>query len=146
MGQTSTVCLTFRIIWKVFLEKMFVPEPVITLAITPNKQEDSDRLSKALNRFQREDPTFRLSIDPESGATLISGMGELHLEIYLERIQWEYNAEVYVGNPPVAYRETIGQQATFDYRFKKQSLARLGILQSCVDAKRLVLRHRSLLV
>jgi elongation factor G len=83
LGQTSTVCLTFRIIWKVFLEKMFVPEPVITLAITPKKQEDSDRLSKALNRFQREDPTFRLSIDPESGATLISGMGELQLEIYL---------------------------------------------------------------
>jgi elongation factor G len=105
----------------VSLEKMFVPEPVITLAITPKKQEDSDRLSKALNRFQREDPTFRLSIDPESGATLISGMGELHLEIYLERIQREYNAEVYVGNPAVAYRETIRQQATFDYRFKKQS-------------------------
>lgn len=105
----------------VSLEKMFVPEPVITLAITPNKQEDSDRLSKALNRFQREDPTFRLSIDPESGATLISGMGELHLEIYLERIQREYNAEVFVGTPAVAYRETIGQQATFDYRFKKQS-------------------------
>jgi len=87
-------------------------------------------------------------------------MGELHLEIYLERIQREYNAEVYVGNPPVAYRETIGQQATFDYRFKKQSLARSGILQSCVDAlafaervadkplveKRLVVRNRSLLV
>ncbi|MBD2413814.1 translation elongation factor G [Nostoc calcicola FACHB-389] len=105
----------------VSLEKMFVPEPVITLAITPKKQEDSDRLSKALNRFQREDPTFRLSIDPESGATLISGMGELHLEIYLERIQREYNAEVYVGTPAVAYRETIGQKATFDYRFKKQS-------------------------
>ncbi|MEH2039110.1 elongation factor G [Nostoc sp.] len=103
------------------LEKMFVPEPVITLAITPKKQEDSDRLSKALNRFQREDPTFRLSIDPESGATLISGMGELHLEIYLERIQREYNAEVFVGTPAVAYRETIRQQATFDYRFKKQS-------------------------
>ncbi|MEH1919680.1 elongation factor G [Nostoc sp.] len=105
----------------VSLEKMFVPEPVITLAITPKKQEDSDRLSKALNRFQREDPTFRLSIDPESGATLISGMGELHLEIYLERIQREYNAEVFIGTPAVAYRETIGQQATFDYRFKKQS-------------------------
>ncbi|WP_392534347.1 elongation factor G [Nostoc sp. C117] len=105
----------------VSLEKMFVPEPVITLAITPKKQEDSDRLSKALNRFQREDPTFRLSIDPESGATLISGMGELHLEIYLERIQREYNAEVFVGTPAVAYRETIRQQATFDYRFKKQS-------------------------
>ncbi|MBH8564832.1 elongation factor G [Nostoc sp. CENA67] len=105
----------------VSLEKMFVPEPVITLAITPKKQEDSDRLSKALNRFQREDPTFRVSIDPESGTTLISGMGELHLEIYIERIQREYNAEVYVGTPAVAYRETIGQKATFDYRLKKQS-------------------------
>jgi len=105
----------------VSLERMYVPEPVITLAITAKKQQDSDRLSKALNRFQREDPTFRLSIDPESGATLISGMGELHLEIYLERIQREYNAEVYVGTPAVAYRETIGQKANFDYRFKKQS-------------------------
>ncbi|MBD2166147.1 elongation factor G [Calothrix membranacea FACHB-236] len=105
----------------VSLEKMFVPDPVITLAVTPKKQEDSDRLSKALNRFQKEDPTFRLSIDTESGATLISGMGELHLEIYLERIQREYNTEVYVGTPAVAYRETIGQKTRFDYRLKKQT-------------------------
>ncbi|QIR35578.1 elongation factor G [Tolypothrix sp. PCC 7910] len=105
----------------VSLEKMFVPDPVITLAVTPKKQEDSDRLSKALNRFQKEDPTFKLSIDPESGATLISGMGELHLEIYLERIQREYNTEVYVGTPAVAYRETIGQKTRFDYRLKKQT-------------------------
>ncbi|BAY62142.1 translation elongation factor G [Calothrix brevissima NIES-22] len=105
----------------VSLEKMYVPEPVITLAVTPKKQEDSDRLSKALNRFQKEDPTFKLSIDTESGATLISGMGELHLEIYLERIQREYNTEVYVGKPAVAYRETIGQKAYFDYRLRKQS-------------------------
>ncbi|WP_042341200.1 elongation factor G [Calothrix sp. PCC 7507] len=105
----------------VFLERMFVPEPVITLAITAKKQEDNDRLSRALNRFQKEDPTFRVSIDPESQATLISGMGELHLEIYLERIQREYNAEVFVGTPAVAYRETIGQRANFDYKLKKQS-------------------------
>ncbi|BAY17508.1 translation elongation factor G [Anabaenopsis circularis NIES-21] len=105
----------------VFLERMFVPEPVITLSVTPKKQEDSDLLAKALNRFQREDPTFRVSIDPESKATLISGMGELHLEIYLERIQREYNAEVYVGTPAVAYRETISQKTQFDYRLKKQS-------------------------
>ncbi|BAY09249.1 elongation factor G [Calothrix sp. NIES-2098] len=105
----------------VSLEKMYVPDPVITLAVTPKKQEDSDRLSKALNRFQKEDPTFKLSIDPESGATLISGMGELHLEIYLERIQREYNTEVYVGKPAVAYRETIGQKTNFDYRLKKQT-------------------------
>ncbi|BAY26697.1 translation elongation factor G [Calothrix sp. NIES-2100] len=103
------------------LEKMFVPDPVITLAVTPKKQEDSDRLSKALNRFQKEDPTFKLSIDPESGATLISGMGELHLEIYLERIQREYNTEVYVGKPAVAYRESISQKTYFDYRLRKQT-------------------------
>lgn len=105
----------------VSLERMFVPEPVITLAITPKKQEDSDRLSKAFHRFQREDPTFRVSTDPETGATLISGMGELHLEIYLERLQREYNAQVEVGNPAVAYRETISQRTTFDHRLKKQS-------------------------
>ncbi|WP_103136697.1 elongation factor G [Nostoc sp. CENA543] len=105
----------------VSLEGMYVPEPVITLAITPKKQEDSDRLAKALHRFQKEDPTFRLSIDPELGTTLISGMGELHLEIYVERLQREYNTDVYVGQPAVAYRETISQKAHFDYRLKKQS-------------------------
>ncbi len=105
----------------VSLEQMFVPEPVITLAITPKKQDDSDSLSKALNRFRREDPTFRVSLDPESNETLISGMGELHLEIYIERIKREYNAEVFVGKPAVAYRETISESATFDYRLKKQS-------------------------
>jgi elongation factor G len=103
------------------LERMFVPEPVITLSITAKKQESGDRLSKALNRFQKEDPTFRVTHDPESSATLISGMGELHLEIYIERIQREYNAEVYVSKPAVAYRETILQKATFDYRLKKQT-------------------------
>ncbi|KAF3884450.1 MULTISPECIES: elongation factor G [Nostocales] len=106
---------------QVSLEGMFIPEAVMTLAITPKKQEDTDRLAKALHRFQREDPTFRVSVDPESNNTLISGMGELHLEIYVERIKREYNAEVYVGQPAVAYRETILQQASFDYRLKKQS-------------------------
>jgi elongation factor G len=103
------------------LERMFVPQPVITLSIMAKKQESSDRLSKALNRFQKEDPTFCVTHDPESSATLISGMGELHLQIYIERIQREYNAEVYVGKPAVAYRETILQKATFDYRLKKQT-------------------------
>jgi elongation factor G len=102
------------------LEGMFVPEPVVTLAVTPKKQEDADRLSKALNRFMREDPTFRVGVDPESHETLISGMGELHLEIYIERMKREYNAEVFVGAPAVAYRETISQAASFDYRLKKQ--------------------------
>jgi elongation factor G len=103
------------------LEGMFVPEPVITLAIIPQKHEDEEKLSKALHRFQKEDPTFKLSVDPESGSTLISGMGELHLEIYIERIKREYNADVYVGEPAVAYRETISSRANFDYVLKKQS-------------------------
>lgn len=103
------------------LEGMFVPDPVISLAVTAKNQADLDKLAKAFNRFQKEDPTFRVSIDQESGATLISGMGELHLEIYVERIQREYNTEVYVGQPTVAYREAIAQLAKFDYRLKKQS-------------------------
>jgi elongation factor G len=103
------------------LEQMYIPDPVITLAIMPKLQSQSDLVSKALNRFCREDPTFRVSTDPESQETLISGMGELHLEIYVERIKQEYKAEVYVGKPAVAYRETISRAASFDYRLKKQT-------------------------
>ena len=103
------------------LEGMFVPEPVITLSVTPKHQEDVDRMSKALNRFMREDPTFRVSVDPESNETLISGMGELHLDIYIERMKREYHAEVYAGAPAVAYRETISQLGKFDYTLKKQT-------------------------
>jgi elongation factor G len=103
------------------LEGIFVPEPVMTIAITPKSQEDIDRISKALHRFVREDPTLHVSTDPESHKTLMSGMGELHLEIYLERMKREYHAEVYVGTPAVAYRETIAQPANFDYTFKKQT-------------------------
>ncbi len=105
----------------VSLEGMFVPEPVITLAIMTQNHEDEEKLSKALRRFQKEDPTFKVSVDPESGLTLISGMGELHLEIYIERIKREYNAVVDVGEPAVAYRETISTRAAFDYTLKKQS-------------------------
>jgi elongation factor G len=108
------------------LKGIFVPEPVITLAITPKSQEDVDRMAKALNRFVREDPTLHVSTDPESNKTLISNMGELHLDIYLERMKREYHAEVYVGKPAVAYRETITQPATFDYTLKKQA-GRLAI-------------------
>ncbi|HBB32162.1 MAG TPA: elongation factor G [Cyanobacteria bacterium UBA8803] len=102
------------------LAGMFVPDPVITLCVSPKRQDDADRMSKALHRFRREDPTFRVSVDPESQETLISGMGELHLEIYLERMRREYKAEVNVGAPAVAYRETISQAAAFDYKLKKQ--------------------------
>jgi elongation factor G len=103
------------------LEGIFVPEPVITIAITPKSQEDIDHIAKALHRFVREDPTLHVSTDPESQKTLMSGMGELHLQIYLERMKREYHAEVYVGAPAVAYRETITQFATFDYTLKKQT-------------------------
>jgi elongation factor G len=103
------------------LEGIFVPEPVMAIAITPKSQEDSDRIAKALHRFVREDPTLQVSNDPESNKTLISGMGELHLDIYLERMKREYHAEAYVSPPAVAYRETITQPAKFDYTLRKQT-------------------------
>jgi elongation factor G len=102
------------------LEGIYVPEPVMTLAITPKRQDDLVRLTKALNRFTHEDPTLHVGSDPESNKTLLSGMGELHLEIYLERLKREYHAEVYVSSPAVAYRETITQAAAFDYTHQKQ--------------------------
>ena len=105
----------------VSLEGIFVPDAVITRAIYPKTAADGDHMAKALNRFCKEDPTFRVSTDPESGTTLISGMGELHLDIYLDRMREDYQAQVELGNPAVAYRETIGREASFDYRFKKQS-------------------------
>jgi elongation factor G len=105
----------------VTLEGIYVPDPVMTIAITPKSQTDLDRLGKALHRFVREDPTLKVSTDPESHRTLLSGMGELHLEIYLERLKREYRVEVSVGAPAVAYRETITQPATFDYILKKQT-------------------------
>jgi elongation factor G len=103
------------------LEGILVPDPVMTLAITPKSHEDSDRIAKALHRFEREDPTLHITTDPESHQTLLSGMGELHLDIYLERLKREYHAEVYVGAPAVAYRETITRSSHFDYTLKKQT-------------------------
>ncbi len=105
----------------VTMEKMFVPEPVIELAIKPAKQEDLVKMSKALNRFMKEDPTFRVSVDKESNETRIAGMGELHLEIYVERMKREYKANVIVGQPKVNYREAPTQKADFDYKHKKQT-------------------------
>ena len=87
------------------LESMFVPDSVISLAVLPEKRADSDKLSKALQRFRKEDPTFRVSTDAETSETIISGMGELHLEIYLERIRREYGCAVQAGAPKVSYRE-----------------------------------------
>jgi elongation factor G len=102
------------------LEGIFIPEPVMTLAITPKNQEDIERIEKALNHFLREDPTLKVTTDPESNKILISGMGELHLDIYLERMKREYHAEAYIGSPAVAYRETITQSATFDYTLEQK--------------------------
>ena len=99
---------------------MFVPEPVISLALKPVGQE-TPNFSRALNRFQKEDPTFRVHIDKESKETIISGMGELHLEIYVERMKREYKVECTTGKPRVAFRETITKRAEFFYTHKKQS-------------------------
>ena len=100
---------------------IFVPEPVISLSISSNDNKSEVNMAKALNRFTREDPTFRSRVDEESGQTIISGMGELHLEIYVERMKREFGAEVSTGVPQVAYRETISQRAEFNYTHKKQT-------------------------
>ncbi len=103
------------------MTSIFVPEPVISLAIKPLDNKASDNMKKALNRFTKEDPTFRSYVDSESNQTIIQGMGELHLDVYVERMKREYRAEVETGKPQVAYRETITQQVEFDYIHKKQT-------------------------
>ena len=103
------------------LENIFVANAVIRLSIEPKKRDDADKLSKALERFRREDPTFRVSTDEETGQTLIAGMGQLHLEIYVERIRREYKCECTVGEPRVAYRECPTKSVEFNYKHKKQS-------------------------
>jgi elongation factor G len=103
------------------MTSMFVPNPVISLAIYPKEKKSEDKISKAINRFTKEDPTFRSYVDPESNQTIIQGMGELHLDVYLERMRREYKASVETGMPQVAYRETIGDRAEFDYTHKKQT-------------------------
>ena len=105
----------------VAMTSIFVPEPVISLAIQPKDKKSLDKMAKALNRFTKEDPTFRTHVDPESHETIIQGMGELHLDVYVERMKREYNAEVETGKPQVAYREAIGQRVEFDYTHKKQT-------------------------
>lgn len=103
------------------LESMFVPDPVIQVAVSPINRSDAERLGKALARFRREDPTFRVSTDSETNEVLISGMGELHLDVYIERIRREYNVPVEVGPPKVSYRESPTQPVKFNYKHKKQT-------------------------
>ncbi|MBT8374921.1 MAG: elongation factor G, partial [Deltaproteobacteria bacterium] len=103
------------------MTSMFVPEPVISLAIVPKDNKSQINMSKALGRFTREDPTFRTYVSDETNETIIEGMGELHLEVYVERMRREYTAEVSTGKPRVAYRETITQKAQFNYIHKKQT-------------------------
>ena len=103
------------------MTSMYVPEPVISLAITPKDKKSADQMAKALNRFTKEDPTFQTYVDPESNQTIIKGMGELHLDVYIERMKREYKCEVETGMPKVAYRESITQRAEFNYTHKKQT-------------------------
>ena len=103
------------------MSSMYVPEPVISLAITPKDKKSADQMAKALNRFTKEDPTFQTYVDPESNQTIIKGMGELHLDVYIERMKREYKCEVETGMPQVAYRESITQRAEFNYTHKKQT-------------------------
>jgi elongation factor G len=102
-------------------ESIFVPDSVISLAIKAKDNEQQMKMSKAIGRFMREDPTFRVHSDEESGETIIAGMGELHLDIYIERMRREYGAEVIVGAPQVSYREAITTSAEYDHLHKKQT-------------------------
>jgi elongation factor G len=103
------------------MSSMHVPAPVIHYTITTKDAKSTQNLSKALQRFTKEDPTFRAGNDPETGETIISGMGELHLDVYIERMRREYNVPIDVSPPRVAYRETVTSRAEFDYTHKKQT-------------------------
>lgn len=103
------------------LENIFVPDPVIRLSIEPLKRDGADRLGKALERFRREDPTFQVSTDEETGQTIIAGMGQLHLDVYIERIRREYNCDCIIGEPRVAYRECPTRAVEFNFKHKKQT-------------------------
>lgn len=103
------------------MSSMYVPDAVISLSVAPKDNKAQANMSKALRRFTKEDPTFRITSDPETNETIIQGMGELHLEVYVERMKREYGAEVITGAPRVAYRETITRKVDFNYLHKKQT-------------------------
>jgi len=106
---------------QVILERMEFPEPVIEIAVEPKTQSDQEKMGVALNRLAAEDPSFRVASDPESGQTVIKGMGELHLEIIVDRMLREFKVDAKIGQPQVAYRETISRKADVDYTHKKQT-------------------------
>jgi len=106
---------------RVSLESIFVPHPVVRRSIEPLKRDGADRMGKALDRFRREDPTFQVSTDKETGQIIIAGMGQLHLDVYVERIRREYKCECIVGEPRVAYRECPTREVPFNYRHRKQT-------------------------
>jgi elongation factor G len=126
---------------KYSLRSMFVPDPVIYYAVEPKDKTGLANFSKALNRFSKEDPTFRVRRDEESGETIIAGMGELHLDVYIERMKREYKVETIVGEPQVAYRETITEETNYNYTHKKQTggsgqFAKIaGAMRPLVDAE-----------
>ncbi len=105
----------------VAMTSMYVPEPVISLTVSPKDHKSQANMSKALRRFTKEDPTFRVGADEETGDTIVSGMGELHIDVYIERMKREYKAEVETSPPRVAYRETITRRVDFNYTHKKQT-------------------------
>ena len=105
----------------ILLESMEFPDPVISIAIEPESKQEQDKLANGLQKLGREDPTFRVHTNEETGQTIISGMGELHLEVIVDRLKREFKVEPKVGNPQVAYREAITQEAEVDYKFSKQT-------------------------
>merc|ERR1719310_1537130 len=106
---------------EVILERMDFPEPVIKVSVEPTSKAEQEKMGLALNRLAKEDPSFRYTNDPDTGETTIEGMGELHLDIIVDRMKREFKVDCNVGEPQVAYRESITQPATVDYTHKKQS-------------------------
>ena len=121
MKDTSTGDSITALDAPLFLEAIDFPEPVIAVAVEPKTKEDMDKLGESLRKLQDEDPTFRVSSNEETGQTIISGMGELHLEIVCDRLKREHKVEVNIGKPQVAYRETITGSAIEDFKYAKQS-------------------------